>query len=114
MAKESHSNESPIQSTSPFNSLRLLTEFNEGIAKQVKAIQAAGRGLLATATEGKDAGLREIRVEIVVGPDPNEKGPAFDSVDCWDQDVICGTSTAGYIHCTLHVCMEVGPVTLAR
>lgn len=101
----------PAVRTSSEPTQRLLTEFHSGVAQHVAAIQAAGREFLAG--HAGERGPREIRVEIAVTPDPDASKTEYDSVDCWDEDVICGKGPTGYIHCTVHVCMTVGPITVA-
>jgi hypothetical protein len=91
-------------------SQQTLTAFQAGIAKHIAAIQAAGREFLTHQAEGQAP--REIRVEITAGPDPSADPSPLRSIDCWDEDIICGTSSTGYIHCTIHICMEVGPITV--
>lgn len=99
--------------TSSVDSQRALTEFRESIADHVAAIQRSGREFLASPGTSENAARQEIQIEIGVGPGREDESALYDSVDCWDEDVICGKSTTGYIHCTVHVCMKVGPVTLA-
>ena len=92
------------------DSQQTLSDFREQVSEQVAAIQAAARELVQ-GSAGASA-LTGMDIQIGVGPDP--KAARFDntSVNCWDEDVICGKSTNGYIHCTVHVCMQVGPITV--
>jgi hypothetical protein len=88
---------------------RTLTDFHASVADHIAAIQAAGREIVAQQEGETPTG---IRVEIEVGPDPTETSGLNRSVDCWDEQVICGKGASGYIYCTIHVCMTVGPVTV--
>lgn len=99
-----------VTRASSSESQQALTTFHASVSTHIAAIQTAARELLARDTDG--SGPREIRLDIKVGPDSSEPRAQFDSVDCWDEDVICGKGPTGYIHCTVHVCMEVGPITV--
>jgi hypothetical protein len=93
--------------TSSKDPQKALTAFHAHVADHIAAIQTAGHEFLASHADG--LGPREVRIEIAIGPDENQSRD-YHSVDCWDEDVICGKSTTGYIHCKVHICMEVGPV----
>ncbi len=113
MEEEDRESEEFSIRTSSEGSQRALTEFHTGVADHIGAIQTAGREFLAQHASAGSEGLRTIRVEISVGPARGEAESQSNSTDCWDADYICGKGPSGYIHCTAHVCMEVGPITVA-
>ncbi len=89
-----------------------LDDFQTAIAEHVAAIQKAARDRLASMDSNNENAPSTFRIEIGVGRDPKAESAVNRSVDCYDEDYICGKSASGYIHCTAHVCMIVGPVTV--
>jgi hypothetical protein len=100
--------------TSTADSQQMITQFRQRIAEHVAAIQTAGRETLVEQTGVQEPSPREIRLEITVGPDPKASRLQANSVECWDQDYVCGKTPTGYLHCTVRVCMEIGPITISR
>jgi hypothetical protein len=108
---DQYAGEFKIRSSSK-DSQRILSEFHEKVSEHLAAIQAAARELLQSPAGVGDSTLSGINIQVGVGPSPNAARFDNTSVDCWDQDVICGRGTNDYIHCTVRVCMEVGPITV--
>lgn len=86
----------------------LLTKFRAAIAPEIGEIQAKGRQYFA---EADSSSPTRLSIEIGVGDDPNHIEAANTSLDCWTEDVICGKGETGYLHCTVRVCMIIGPIT---
>lgn len=109
MSDESETETAPTAEHSP--SQRALTQFRERIAGNLDAIHAIALEYVQGRHNLEDVPApKGIRVDITVGPS-TESGSDFTSVDCYDDRVICGESETGYIYCTVHYCMEIGPIT---
>jgi hypothetical protein len=91
---------------------QMVMSLADAVESHVEAIHQAGRDFLAR-RDNSAGEPKKLQIHIEVAAEEGVVREAPESgMDCWDADYICGKSASGYVHCTVRVCMEVGPVTV--